>query len=296
MSTSTKIDRVIKGFYCIWLYIYTIVKGPVTTVVIRLWHHQMSEILYNYFSYDATLQIQWLLFFKGRCRHFHNLHQGQVLLRFHSLVLLRFFMDLWIGLNKLPNDPATRQQLCNSLFLAGVDFFTVSLHDINGGQFNLLCVFDLLVLYKDSSIKLLVLERCSGTFKSVIYEIPIKLMSTSCNIALSLIPQNTFDTKSTLVLVMAWCRQVTSHYLSQCWPRSVSLYGITKPQWINATADFAGKSALTQVMTWHWTDTKPLPEPMMTISLMRNMLRMNYRMFWALKIHSTKNQQIFIWF
>ena len=26
------------------------------------------------------------------------------------------------------------------------------------------------------------------------------------------------DDKSTLVQVMAWCRQATSHYLSQCWP------------------------------------------------------------------------------
>ena len=24
---------------------------------------------------------------------------------------------------------------------------------------------------------------------------------------------------------MAWCRQATSHYLSQCWPRSMSSYG-----------------------------------------------------------------------
>ena len=28
--------------------------------------------------------------------------------------------------------------------------------------------------------------------------------------------------KSTLVQGMAWCRQATSHYLSQCWPRSLS--------------------------------------------------------------------------
>ena len=40
------------------------------------------------------------------------------------------------------------------------------------------------------------------------------------------------DDKSTLVQVMAWCCQATSHYLSQCWPRSLSTYGITKPQWV----------------------------------------------------------------
>ena len=31
---------------------------------------------------------------------------------------------------------------------------------------------------------------------------------------------------------MACCCQATSHYLSQCWPGSVS-YSITRPQWVN---------------------------------------------------------------
>ena len=31
---------------------------------------------------------------------------------------------------------------------------------------------------------------------------------------------------------MAWCRQATSHYLSQCWPRSLSPYDVTRPQWV----------------------------------------------------------------
>ena len=29
-----------------------------------------------------------------------------------------------------------------------------------------------------------------------------------------------------------WYRQATSHYLSQCWPRSMSLCGVTRPQWV----------------------------------------------------------------
>ena len=41
------------------------------------------------------------------------------------------------------------------------------------------------------------------------------------------------DDKSTLVQVMAWCRQAPSHYLSQCWPRYVSPHGVTRPQWVN---------------------------------------------------------------
>ena len=38
---------------------------------------------------------------------------------------------------------------------------------------------------------------------------------------------------STLVQLMAWCRQASRHYLSQCWPRPISPYGVTKPQWDN---------------------------------------------------------------
>ena len=48
-------------------------------------------------------------------------------------------------------------------------------------------------------------------------------------------PHNFTPEKSTLVQVMVWCRQATNHYLSQCWPRSVSPYGITRPQWVNIT-------------------------------------------------------------
>ena len=40
------------------------------------------------------------------------------------------------------------------------------------------------------------------------------------------------DDKSTLVQVTAWCRQATSHYLSQWWPRSRSPNGDTRPQWV----------------------------------------------------------------
>ena len=49
-------------------------------------------------------------------------------------------------------------------------------------------------------------------------------------------PQDLSDDKSTLVQVMAWCRQAASHYLSQCWPRSMLPYSITRPQWVNSLA------------------------------------------------------------
>ena len=47
-------------------------------------------------------------------------------------------------------------------------------------------------------------------------------------------PQDLTDDKSTLVQVMAWCHQATSHYLNQCWPRSPRPYGVTRPQWVNS--------------------------------------------------------------
>ena len=53
----------------------------------------------------------------------------------------------------------------------------------------------------------------------------------SCEIALTWISLDLTDEKSTLVQVMAWCREAASHYLNQCWPRSLSLYGVTRPQW-----------------------------------------------------------------
>ena len=39
--------------------------------------------------------------------------------------------------------------------------------------------------------------------------------------------------KSALIQVMAWCCQATRHYLSQCWPTSLSPYGVTRPQCVN---------------------------------------------------------------
>ena len=45
-------------------------------------------------------------------------------------------------------------------------------------------------------------------------------------------PQNLTIEKSTLVQVMACCRQAAIHYLNQWWLRSMSLYSITRPQWV----------------------------------------------------------------
>ena len=55
----------------------------------------------------------------------------------------------------------------------------------------------------------------------------------SCKIAVRLMLLDLIDEYSTLVQAMARCRQATSHYLSQCWPRSMSPYGVTRSQLIN---------------------------------------------------------------
>ena len=44
----------------------------------------------------------------------------------------------------------------------------------------------------------------------------------SCEIVLRCMSLDLTDAKSTLVQVMAWCRQATSHCLSQCWTTDLS--------------------------------------------------------------------------
>ena len=51
----------------------------------------------------------------------------------------------------------------------------------------------------------------------------------SCEIALIWMSLDFTDDQSTLVQVMIWCHQATSHYLSQCWPRFLSTYSVTRP-------------------------------------------------------------------
>ena len=72
-------------------------------------------------------------------------------------------------------------------------------------------------------------------FRHVIFKqiLVIDGWDISCEIALIWMSLDFTDDQITLVQVMARCRQATSHYLSQCWPRSLSLYCVTRPQWVN---------------------------------------------------------------
>ena len=64
----------------------------------------------------------------------------------------------------------------------------------------------------------------------------IDIFRSSHDNALRLMPLDLTDDKSTLVQVMAWCRQATSHYLSQYWLSSLSPYGIARSQWVNPSS------------------------------------------------------------
>ena len=69
-------------------------------------------------------------------------------------------------------------------------------------------------------------------FKYVIFKqiLGIDCWSLYCEIALIWMSLDCTGDESTLVHVMVWCHQATSHYVSQCWPRSLSSYGVTRPQ------------------------------------------------------------------
>ena len=78
--------------------------------------------------------------------------------------------------------------------------------------------------------------KCKWNFRYVIFKqiLVIGCWGISCEIALIWMSQDFTNDQSILVQVMAWCHQAPSHYLSQCWPRSLSPYGVTMPQWVNS--------------------------------------------------------------
>ena len=151
------------------------------------------------------------------------------------------------------------------------------------------------VIYcKCTDINSLVPVEFQRNFRKVIFLLILVIDGWS-KIVLKWMPMDLTDGKSTLVQVMAWCRQTISHYLSQCWPRSLSPYDVIRPQWVKHwgrekmativkttfSKAFPGtktfefqiklprsvidiKSAFAQVMACRWIGDKPLPEPKMT--------------------------------
>ena len=76
-----------------------------------------------------------------------------------------------------------------------------------------------------------------GDFNKILEKIILKLIlvTNGCDISSEIAHRWTSldlsDDKSTLVHVMTWCRQATSHYLNLFLPRSRPPYGVTRPQW-----------------------------------------------------------------
>ena len=71
-------------------------------------------------------------------------------------------------------------------------------------------------------------------FETAIFNINLLtgIFTSSKDNDLRWMPRELTDDKPTLVQAIAWCHQATSSYLSQCWPRFRSPYGITGPQWV----------------------------------------------------------------
>ena len=91
-------------------------------------------------------------------------------------------------------------------------------------------------------INSLVPRRSGWDFKNIIFNF-VLLMSifrSSYDNTRRWPPWDLTDDKSTSVQVMAWCRQARSHFLSLCWPRSMSLYGISRPQCVNIVQSVIG--------------------------------------------------------
>ena len=94
--------------------------------------------------------------------------------------------------------------------------------------------------------------RPLGDYNKILEKITFKLIlvtdgcDISSEIALRWTSRDLSDDKSTLVQVMAWYRQASSHYLNQCWPRSLPPYGITWPQWVK----FYMPSVLLTLVSW----------------------------------------------
>ena len=89
------------------------------------------------------------------------------------------------------------------------------------------------VLFKCTSVNSLAPGECRCNSKSVIFKFISRVnnFSISGETTLRWMPQDLTDDGSTLIQEMAWC-----HYLRQCWPRSTSPYGVTRPHRVKAVS------------------------------------------------------------
>ena len=83
-------------------------------------------------------------------------------------------------------------------------------------------------------------SKYGSSFESAIFKLIILTSSLGilCEIALRSRPRNFTNEK------------LTSKYLSQCWPRSLSPYDVTRPQWVNQLGHLTLHPSSRQ--PWHW--------------------------------------------
>ena len=100
------------------------------------------------------------------------------------------------------------------------DFFFTNIYfdwckgDLAGALTTQLRLFGIKVLGQESCV-----TYWAHIFKAYLR---INILSPADEIAYGWIPAQPIVEKSTLIQGMAWCRQTTSHYLIQCWPRPKS--------------------------------------------------------------------------
>ena len=91
--------------------------------------------------------------------------------------------------------------------------------------------------------------RFGCDFKCINFKHNMEIESVNIwvNITMEWMPEYIVDSKPTVVQVMAWCREATSHYLNQCWPQFPTPYGVTRPQWVKIKTP----SPITNLVLWH---------------------------------------------
>ena len=122
---------------------------------------------------------------------FHSRFHCSLFLRFELAIIFQHWLRLWLGA-----DQATSHYLNQWWLVYRSIYASLGLSELT---------------HLSSS-----LGRYGCNFKNII----LKLIIQNNNFQTGKI---TFtNQKSTLIQIMAWCHHATSHYLSQCWPKSMA--------------------------------------------------------------------------
>ena len=87
---------------------------------------------------------------------------------------------------------------------------------------------------EQDSIDSLAPEWWGNNFAGVFFKHIMRtgLLSMICETGIRWEPRDPTYGVSTLVSVIAWCRQASGHYIGHCWPWSMSSYGVTRSKWV----------------------------------------------------------------